>query len=305
MLWWLTGCAGYRHLLHQPLPPQLPPQVHLTTVPFFAQAALQCGPASLAMVLQWSGAHARPEDLTPEVYTPGREGSLQSGLIAGARRHQRLAYPIQGWNDLMACLAAGQPVIVLQNLGLSWLPRWHYAVALGYDLNQEVIWLHTGQTADRSVGLATFLRTWQRADQWGLLVLSPGQMPASAQEYPYLQAVQGLSQAGQRDEAIIALQAAAERWPASGAVWMAMGNAFYDVEDKAQALSAFQRAAQLDPGNGAPLNNMAHLLAEQGALEAAQTAAQKAVLLGGPHIAIYRQTLEEIHAELKKKAVME
>ena len=30
--------------------------------------------------------------------------------------------------------AGALTLLVLQNLGLSWLPRWHYAVVVGYDL---------------------------------------------------------------------------------------------------------------------------------------------------------------------------
>jgi hypothetical protein len=285
-----------------PLPPDAPPRVHLTQVPFFAQSALQCGPASLAMALQWSGVEARPDDLTPELYTPGLKGSLQSAMIVGARRHQRLAYPIQGWDGLVQSVAAGQPVIVLQNLGLSWLPRWHYAVVVGYDLPQQEMILHTGQTAHRRVALPEYLRTWKGAEAWGLLVLPPGQMPACAEEQPYLQAVLGLSQAGQLEETLTALKAATLQWPESGAVWMAMGNALYTMKDQDAALLAFQRAAAIDPDNGAPLNNMAHILAEQGALQAAEAAAQKAVGLGGPHISTFRQTLEEIQDRINHRS---
>jgi hypothetical protein len=41
-------------------------------------------------------------------------------------------------------------------------------------------------------------------------------------------------------------------------------------------------------------NNLAHVLAEQGRLQEALTAAQRAVDLGGPFIDTFRQTLEEV-----------
>ena len=68
------------------------------------------------------------------VYTPGREGTLASDMIAAARRNGRVAVPVTSLPALLAELAAGNPVIVFQNLGLGFVPRWHYAVAFGYDL---------------------------------------------------------------------------------------------------------------------------------------------------------------------------
>lgn len=296
----LAGCALTGQSVDRPLPDHVPPQAHLTTIPFYAQAALQCGPAALAMALQSSGVNIQPDDLRAQVYTPGREGSLQPELISAARRHRRLAYPIQGLQCLLEAVAAGRPVIVLQNLGLSWLPRWHYAVVVGYDLSRSQVILHTGKHADRTVGLATFDRTWRRADQWGLLVLPPGELPVCAEEPPYLQAALGLQQAGHAQEASQAFAAAVGQWPASAPALMAWGNALYASGDPRAAADAFQRAAFIDPDNGPAFNNLAHILAEQGSLEAAEAAARRAVALGGPQITLYRQTLEEIQ---NKKAL--
>jgi len=291
----LSGCAFFGSTTYRPNPlTVLPDRVHLRNVPFHAQAALQCGPAALAMALGYSGRDVQPEMLAQQVYTPGRKGSLQSAVIGATRRNARLAYPIQGLDCLLAALAAGRPVIVLQNLGLSWIPRWHYAVAVGYDLNEQQIILHTGDMRDRRVGLAIFTRTWRRADQWGLQVLVPGEMPACSEESAYLQAALGLQQAGQTDAALAAFSAGAEHWPGSSAAQMAFGNALYAGGDFSGAIRAFEQAGQRAPADGAAFNNLAHVLAETGALEAAESAAQHAVDLGGPHHAIYRQTLEEI-----------
>jgi tetratricopeptide (TPR) repeat protein len=290
----LGGCALTGQTLSQPLPAHLPPQVHLKEIPFFAQAALQCGPAALAMVLQAQGVDARPEALAENVYTPGREGSLQPELITAARRHGHLAYPIEGLDCLLEGVAAGRPVIVLQNLGLSWLPRWHYAVVVGYDLTQSQIILHTGKKAHRSVGLATFDRTWRRAERWGLLVLPAELLPVCARLAPYLQAALGLQQAGHLPEATRAFETAVGNWPASPAALMAWGNALYASGDRAGAAEAFGRATRVDPANGDAFNNLAHVLAELNSLQAAEAAALRAVEIGGPQSGLYRQTLEDI-----------
>ncbi len=272
----------------------MPLHAYVDSVPFCAQKKYQCGPAALAMVLQWSGATVTPEDLVPAVYTPGRKGSLQSGLLTAARRRERLAYPIEGVNCLIREVAAGRPVVVLQNLGLSWLPRWHYAVVIGYDLNTQSVFLHSGEMAGREVGLNTFLLTWKRADQWGLAVLPPGGMPMCAEESAYLIAASGLQQAGHLKAAREAYSAAVARWPASAQAYLAFGNALYADGSLQEAIMALSHAVDIEPSNGPALNNLAHLLAESGDLESAEIMAHRAVAVGGAYGEIYRRTLDEI-----------
>ena len=105
----------------------VPNQFEINDVPFFPQTAYQCGPAALSMALVWSGTQVKPETVAPEVFTPSLKGSLQSALIGAVRRHGRVAYPIATIDALVKELASGHPVIILQNLGLSWFPIWHYS----------------------------------------------------------------------------------------------------------------------------------------------------------------------------------
>ena len=59
--------------------------VRVAEVPFVAQAAYQCGPAALAMLLQHADVQVAADELTPSVYLPERRGSLQAELIAAAQ----------------------------------------------------------------------------------------------------------------------------------------------------------------------------------------------------------------------------
>jgi tetratricopeptide (TPR) repeat protein len=279
------------------VPDQLPVQASIHSVPFFAQKAYQCGPAAMAMVLEWSGLALSPDDLTPLVYTPERKGSLQANLIGAARRHGRLAYPISGVDCLIREIAAGHPVIVLQNLGLRWFPRWHYAVAIGYDRPAEQIILHTGLVAQRRVGFATFQRTFRRADQWGLVVLPPPVLPACAEEAPYLKAALGLQQAEHPEAASSAFELAVQHWPQSFPAYMGLGNIRYQSGDPGGALQAFHQATLVDPDNGTAFNNLAHVLAELDRLDEAEAAALRAVELGGRHSDLFHRTLHEIRQQ--------
>ncbi|MDX5360821.1 MAG: PA2778 family cysteine peptidase, partial [Alphaproteobacteria bacterium] len=147
-------------------PGDLPPRVALERVPFFPQEDYYCGPAALAMALVWAGEDTTPEALVPEVYTPGREGTLRTDIVAAARRHGRVAVPVGSLRDLLGEVAAGHPVIVFQNLGIGLAPQWHFAVAVGYDLPAREILLHTGLEAGARRDLDTFERTWARGDHW-------------------------------------------------------------------------------------------------------------------------------------------
>jgi hypothetical protein len=263
-------------------------------VPFFAQEELQCGPAALAMVLNWSGMDLQPSDIASEVYSPGLKGSLQSALIGSARRHGRVAYPITGSDALIIEVSAGHPVIVLVNLSFFWYPKWHYAVVIGYDLEREEVLLHSGINSYEVISSWTFMNIWQRASYWGLLVLPPESLPVGAEEGEWLAAVAGLENTGQWQAAATGYAAALKRWNASFIAWMGLGNSKYNLHELDASAEAFYQATRLKPESGMAFNNLAHVLAEQGKLQESLTAAQHAVDLGGPFVDIFRQTLEEV-----------
>ena len=81
---------------------------------------------------------------------------------------------------------------------------------------------------------------------------------------------------------------------------MGLGNSKYNLGDLNASADAFQQAILLQPENGMAYNNLAHVLAEQGKLDEALSAAQHAVKLSGPLQDTFRQTLEEIK-EMKSK----
>lgn len=289
----LAGC-GLVPVSTLPLVPDGPASAMVAGVPFFAQDELQCGPAALAMALNWSGVAVQPADLAPKVYTPGLKGSLQSAMVGATRRHGRVAYPVAGSEALLTEIAAGHPVIVLVNLGFSWQPKWHYAVVVGYDQDEGKIILHSGLTAEEHLAYRVFLNIWRRSDYWGLLVLPPERLPARAEELEWLSAAAGLEQVGQWRAAASGYAAALQRWTESFPAWMGLGNSRYNLQDLAGSAAAFHQAIQLRPDNGMAYNNLAHVLAEQGKRPEALAAAQRAVALGGPLIDTFRQTLRQI-----------
>ena len=290
----LTACAAPQAVQLLDDPGHLPPRVEMTDVPFFPQEQYYCGPAALATVLAWSGLEVTQEDLVPQVYTPGRQGTLRSDVVAAARRNGRLAVPVDTLADLLAELDAGHPVLVFQNLALNWYPQWHFAVAIGYDLGSGDLILRSGTEQRRVTRLSTFEHTWRRGDYWALVVLPADTLPATASELEVLQAASGLEQTARPTDAMMAYQAAQDRWPDSLGAVMGLGNTRYALGDREGARQAFAEAVGRHPDAAPAWNNLAVVLAELERPTEALDAARKAVRLGGSNAPTYRETLAEI-----------
>ncbi len=296
-----AGCASLRQVDMPPLPENLSVRHELTAVPFFPQEKYQCGPAALAMAISWSGLPTRPEDLVEEVYTPARKGSLQMAMIAAARRHGRLAYQISDLESFLPEIAIGIPIVILQNLGTSWLPVWHYAVVIGYDTARKHVILRSGTTFRKVMPFGVFEKTWARSDYWGIIILAPTQLPALAKENTYLSAVLGLEKAHQYQAAVSGYRTALKRWPLSLAARMGLGNSYYALGDKRNSENVFKDTIRLHPQAGSAYNNLAHLLMEQNRYSEAWEIARMAVSLGGPLQAVYQKTLKKIELNWRNK----
>jgi len=274
----------------------LPPRVELDSVPFFAQEEYQCGPAALAMALNAAGVAVTPAALTDEVYLPARKGSLQVEMLAGARRHGLLAYELAPeLTDVLAEVAAGNAVIVLQNQGLwAFHPYWHYAVVVGYDLEKNQVLLHSGTRARRAMTFGLFEFLWIDGQRWAMVALAPGRLPASVREVRFATAAAALEKAGRIAEAHRAYAAMLERWPGNFIGLMGLGNTAYALGRLAEAETAFRRTTAAHPLAAAAFNNLAQTLADQGKLDAALETAREAVSLGGASLPAATATLEEI-----------
>ena len=278
----LAACASQTPALLRS-PQSLPPRAELVDTPYFAQDMHQCGPASLAMVLGAAGFGATPETLQDQVYIPSRQGSLQEEMLAAARRQGAFAIRVKPRLDaLLTEVASGRPVVILQNLGLSWLPRWHYAVVIGYDLPRREILLRSGPNAREAMPLKTFEHTWARSNYWGMLALPPGQMPAEANPGEVASALAALEKYAKPEPMLQAYQRALERWPEQLVLQMGAGNSAYQTGDLSQAEAIFRSMAEQHPLNAAALNNLAAVLQAQDRLAEALPIAERASGIAGP-----------------------
>ncbi len=280
--------------LEQAPPPDLPVTWELKETPFFAQQRYQCGPAALATILVDRGIDVHPDALVNKVYLPERRGSVTVEMEAAARRYGLLVYPLVGdLEGLLQEVAAGNPVLVLQNLGFDWWPRWHYAVAIGYDLNEETITLRSGVTRRYVVSLGVFETTWRRAEYWARVVLPAGVIPVSAEAFRYLKAASDLEQSGMKEAALSGYRAATRHWSESALAWLARGNLAYQLGGIDEAEASFRSGLKGAPDNAVLWNNLAYALVRQQCAPQALTAVRCAVALE-PENREFRDTLQEL-----------
>ena len=275
----LAACAGIDKEGRNTLGAGLPSDVELTSVPFYPQEVNQCGPASLAIVLSSSGLDVRPAELVPQVYSPKRQGTLPTDIIAAARRYGRMAHSINSMEALLLEITAGNPVIVLQDLGIAPSPTWHFAVVIGFDRAARTLTLHSGVTPRKTIGWQKFERTWLPGGRWGRTILAPDRMPAGADEKPFLRAAAGLERARQLPAARIAYQTAIAHWPDSLAAHIGLGNSLYGLGQLKAAAKSFRTATTRHPSSAAAFNNLAHVLAELNRSEEAIFVAAEAIAL--------------------------
>jgi tetratricopeptide (TPR) repeat protein len=190
-------------------------------------------------------------------------------------------------------LAAGNPVFVLQNLGLDSVPVWHYEVVVGYDFEERIVILRSGVNARVLRSFALFEKTWQRADHWALVVVPVDSIPVTAGADAYLGAVTGLEEVGRIESANHAYATALRRWPDNLLANTGLGNSYYAMGEFVAAETAYRAALQVDPQKAEVWNNLAYALAQLGRHESSMDAIGRALELD-PDNQNFRNSYDEL-----------
>ncbi len=145
---------------------------YITDVPFFPQSKYQCGPASLASVLNYHGCRVTPEEIAKAIYRKRLRGTLNIDLLLFAQGMGVFVKAYRGdLTDLKDQISKDRPLIVFQDLGFPLLPIRHFSVVVGYDDAEGILILHSGRQRDKAVSYRKFLRSWREMDYWTLLIL--------------------------------------------------------------------------------------------------------------------------------------
>jgi hypothetical protein len=300
----LGGCASLvpqTISLRDAWPAGVPEQIDLGAVPFFPQEDYQCGPAALATTLVESGVKVTPQDLVAQVYVPERQGSLQVEMLATPRRYGIVSYQLAPrLDDLLREVAAGNPVIVLQNNGFGFFPVWHYAVVTGYDYPKGELYLRSGEKPRLSIPFTVLEYTWKKSNYWAMVTLPPDRIPVTATESGYLGAIVAMDRVADDGAVIIAYATFLRRWPDNSTASIGLANRYYLRGTLKEAEDVLRRAAERHPDSVVVLNNLAQTLSDEGRNREALALVERAAGLESPFAAQVHETRELILQRMAK-----
>ncbi len=141
-------------------------------VPFFAQEEFQCGPASLAGVLNYYGWRISPADIAAEIFSPQARGTLDMDMVFYARKKGLQAERYAGdFEDLRRNIDSRRPLIVLIDQGLWVYQSHHFMVVVGYDEGGVIV--NSGREERKFLSRDSFLKTWKKTKFWTLRITPP------------------------------------------------------------------------------------------------------------------------------------
>lgn len=154
-----------------------PAEVLLPWAPERALLPDYCGPASLANVLRYWDRPADQATIGRAVFDSRRRGTLAGDMILWAQQAGLQALSRTGTrNDLRRWLAAGLPVVVLQDLSPE-DRRGHFRVVVGYsDPRREFLVCDCTEPSLCAMDYARFDDLWFHFDNWCLLVAPADRM---------------------------------------------------------------------------------------------------------------------------------
>jgi hypothetical protein len=144
-------------------------------VPFFPQETFQCGPASLATVINyWYGKtgaakHLTSDAIAAEIYSPSARGVLGMDMERYARKQDFQTEQIAGSLDkLKENIDQGIPPIILVDYGFLAYQRNHFIVVKGYAPNGLLV--NSGRDESKFIPNEELLEIWKKTGYWMLLI---------------------------------------------------------------------------------------------------------------------------------------
>lgn len=155
---------------------QNPAQGRYLEVAFIPQKTHYCGPASLAMLLNYYGCNLTQEEIAQRYFLLKLGGFLNLDLIVASKE---LGFEVEHgpstWDDLREKIKQGDPVLVFWNYAPEPLPFRHFALVIGYFQKGTKEWVivHSGKKAEQVMNRWEFERLWKQEGNW-MMTVKPG-----------------------------------------------------------------------------------------------------------------------------------
>ncbi len=254
--------------------------VELSTVPFYPQDDYESAPAAVATLLAAQQLPVNSDELLRQIKPDDDNEPYREGVIGAVRAQGLMPYVMHSPHldlDVIREVQAGHPVMVLQNHGFSFAPRWQFAVVIGVDPANNSLILRAGRHPREIESFGAFLGSWGDGGHWAMVALKPEQLPATADVDNWIAAVAPFEQSGKADVAERAYAAATERWPDSAQAWESLANARHAQNNFRGASQALFTTLRLAPQNTVARNNLAYVLLERNCAEQAEDVIKQAM----------------------------
>ena len=141
----------------------------IANVPFHVQEDYQCGPASLAGVMNYWKIDVTPDDIAKEIYSKSAKGTLNIDMVIYPQRKGLLAEQYSGnMQGLKKNIDSGYPLIVLVDYGFWAVQSNHFMVVVGY--NEDGVIVNSGKDKGKFIPEGDFIKTWEKTKFWTLLI---------------------------------------------------------------------------------------------------------------------------------------
>ncbi len=158
-------------------PARAPDAMIIKDIPFFSQEAYQCGPTSLATVMDyWYGKigtkkRTGPDEIAAAIYSPSAGGVLGLDLERYAREHGFDTEQYAGsLDDLKKRVDRGVPPIIFVDYGVLAYQVNHFMVVTGYMKGHIIV--NSGRRENQPIAEGELEKIWKRNGYW-TLVLKP------------------------------------------------------------------------------------------------------------------------------------
>ncbi len=143
----------------------------IENIPFYAQSKNQCGPVSLAAVMNYHGVAVTPDEIAAEIFSKTAKGTLTLDmLIYASKKGLKVTQYSGSIEDIRTNINAGKPLIVLVDYGFFYT-QYHFMVVIGYSDSGVVV--NSDVFQGQFIPIEKFIALWQKTNYWTLLISKP------------------------------------------------------------------------------------------------------------------------------------